>query len=78
MKAITFKECNCFYAENQPEYKNLPCHRTREGVITTCWKLSFKERIKVLFTGTLFLQVMTFNDPLQPLLMNVDNLVKEE
>ena len=77
MQVIKFKECNNVYAEDQPEYQNLPCHRAKDGTVTSCWSLSFKERLKVLFTGVLFLRVLTFNKPLQPLLMSVDNLVKE-
>lgn len=78
MKVIEFKECNNVYAGGQGQYQNLPCHRTEDGTVTSCWSLSFKERLKVLFTGVLFLRVLTFNKPLQPLLMSVDNPVKEE
>ena len=69
MKAIGFTGCNTTYAEGQPEYLNLPVHKAEDGLITTCWKLSFTERIKVVFTGRIFLQVLTFNKSLQPLKM---------
>ena len=72
MKAIKFKECNTVYAENQPEYYSLPVHRTDDGVVTSCWQLSFKQRLKVLLTGRIFLQMLTFNKPLQPLKMLTD------
>ncbi len=71
MKAIEFTECNATYAENQPEYLNLPVHKAEDGLITTCWKLSFIDKIKVLLKGKVFLQVLTFNKSLQPLRMLV-------
>jgi len=75
MKIIKFKECNAVYAENQPQYLPLPSHKTSDGVVTSCWRLSIKERLWVLFSGRIFLQVLTFNNPLQPLKMNVANPV---
>ena len=76
MKIVKFKECNVVYAEDQEEYLPLPAHRTQSGAVTCCWKLSFTERLLVLFTGKIFLTVLTFNHPLQPQLASVFNLVK--
>ena len=73
MNVIDFDECNTIYAKDQPEYLPLPSHKTDEGVVTSCWGLSLKERLKVLFTGKIFLQVRTFNKPLQPLKLATDN-----
>lgn len=77
MEVIKFKGCNVVFAENQPEYLPLPAHRsnTSDGVVTSCWKFSFMERLKILIGGKLFLQIMTFNQPLQPLKMVLDNPV---
>jgi hypothetical protein len=68
MKPIKFKEMNCTFAENQPEYLPLPAHKVKEpeGRVIACWELSFKERIKILFTGKLWSSLMTFNNPLTP------------
>jgi len=76
MNVIKFKECNVIYAEDQPEYLPLPVHRDDNGNVTSCWKLSFKERIRVLFNGRIYLSLLTFNKPLQPQLLSVDNPVK--
>lgn len=72
MKAIDFDECNNIYAENQPEYLPLECHRDSAGKVTSCWGLSFKERIKALLSGKIWLQILTFNKPLQPVNMTTD------
>ena len=78
MDIIKFKECNIVIAENQPEYLNLPAHRSQDGVVTSCWSLNMIERIKVLFSGKLFLQILTFNKPLQPLKLTVEKPDIEE
>lgn len=70
MQIERFKECNVTFAENQPEYLPLPAHKTKDGEVTSCWKLSFKERMRVLFGGRIFLTLLTFNHPLQPIMMS--------
>jgi len=73
MEIIKFKECNVTYAENQPEYLPLPAHKTEDGVVTSCWGLSWRERFRVIWHGKIFLQVLTFNAPLQPQRMTTKN-----
>jgi len=83
MKPIDFPEQNCVYAKDQPQYLPLPTHKSSSGELWSCWKLTFKERIKILFTGKLWLGCLTFNNPLQPLKPMLespfeDNKEKEE
>lgn len=66
MKIYRFKECNVVFAENQKEYLPLPSHKDNDGVVTACWKMSVLDRIKILFFGKVYIQLMTFNTPLQP------------
>lgn len=73
MKPIDFKGSNIVFAKDQPEYLPLPAWKSEDGQVVSCWKLSWKERIKLLFTGKMFFMVMTFNKPLQPQLPSVDN-----
>jgi len=74
MKPIKFKEQNCTYAEDQPEYLPLPAFKndSTEAEVISCWKLSFKERIKILFTGKLWVSLLTFNKPLTPSFFTVN------
>ena len=74
MKPVYFKEVNTEYAKDQPEYQTLPAHRVKnkEGNVITCWNLSFKERIKILFFGKIWLNLMTFNNPLTPIHMTTN------
>ena len=70
MEPIKFKEQNCTYAENQPEYLPLPVFKDINGIVVSCWKLSFTERIRILFNGKIWLSLMSFNKPLTPSLMS--------
>ena len=68
MKPIEFKHQNIVFAKDQPEYQPLPALKldSENGEVISCWKLSFKERIRIIFTGKLWLSLMTFNKPLTP------------
>ena len=68
MKPIKFKECNITFAKDQPEYNQLPAfkNKSKEGEVISCWKLSRKERLRVLFLGKIWLSLMSFNKPLTP------------
>jgi hypothetical protein len=74
MELIDFPEQTTVYAKHQPEYRPLPAHRfgDAEGRIACCWSLSWHERMRVLFTGRVWHQVLTFNQPLQPQLLCVE------
>ena len=66
MKPIEFESQNIIFAEDQDEYLNLPAHRASDGVVTSCWGMSWKERLHVLFTGKVYTQLLTFNTALTP------------
>lgn len=66
---VDFPESNVTYAKDQPEYRPLPCKQYDDGRIVFCWRLTFVQRLTVLFTGRLWHQVQTFGQPLQPQLL---------
>jgi hypothetical protein len=72
MKPISFPQQNVVYAKDQPQYLPLPAYRAPGGSVTSCWGLSWRERLRVLVTGRIFFTVATFGDPLQPQLPSVD------
>lgn len=76
MKALSFPQHNCVFAEDQPEYQPLPALRTGDGAVLSCWGLSLRERIRLLFAGRLWLWVLTYGDPLQPVALQVDDPFK--
>ncbi len=78
MKPIAIKGMNVVYAKNQPEFVPLPAKKREDGVVYTCWGMTIRERIRVLLRGRIYLSVMTFNNPLQPLLMSTEKAVEED
>ena len=75
MKPIRFKEYTTIYAENQPPYIPLPVYEDDKqgGRVFHCWQLTFGERIKMLFTGKLWINILNFGEKLQPIKPMVDN-----
>jgi hypothetical protein len=68
MKARCFKQQNAIFAKDQKEYLQLPAHcDTENGTATFSFKLSEEEIKQVIETGTVYLTVLTFNQPLQPI-----------
>lgn len=74
MKPIKFKHSNVVFAKDQPEYQQLPALKldTPEGEVISCWKMSIKERIIILFTGKMWLSLMSFNKELTPSYLSVN------
>lgn len=75
MKPIYFKEHNKVYAKNQKQYFTLPVYEdeVQGGRAFHCWKLSFLERVRILFSGKLWINVLNFNKPLQPIKPMINN-----
>jgi len=71
MKPVKFKESNVVFAKDQPEYMPLPAFKakTPQGEVVSCWNLSLRERIRVLFNGKIWLSLWSFNKPLTPSLI---------
>jgi hypothetical protein len=63
------------FARDQKEYLPLPAIRFEDGRVVSRWKLSLRERIKIFFTGSLWLWQLTFRNPLQPQLPSVNKPV---
>jgi hypothetical protein len=64
-----FKGANVIMGGKQAQYKPLPAHRTNDGTLITCWKLTFADKIKILLTGDIWVLVKTFSRPLQPMIL---------
>jgi len=75
MEPIEFKGANVAFGENQPEYNQLPALRKKDGKVVTCWGLTWRERIKILFTGKMWISLHTFNNPITPMLPSTDKPV---
>ena len=71
MEPIRFPEQNTVFAEDQPEYLPLPAFRGEDGQVISCWRPSIRERLKLLFTGRLWMRQLTFGQALQPQLPEI-------
>ena len=78
MKPIIFRGMTCTYAENQQQYLPLPAYKHDDAweCVSSCWGLSIVERIKVLFTGKIYVTLATFGKPLSPQKVSVDSPVE--
>jgi len=65
------------YAKNQPEYLPLPAIRLNDGIVVTRWGLTWRERLRVLLGGSMWLVVKTFHRPLQPVLLTTECPIKD-
>lgn len=72
MKPIKFPESNVTFAKDQPQYKQLPAFKNNspQGEVVTCWHLSFRERLRILFKGKLWVCMLSFNKPLSPIALS--------
>lgn len=66
MTPTPFDGQNGIIAKDQPDYLPLPAHITRDGTITCCWNLTWRERIQVFLSGRIWHSILTFNKSLQP------------
>ncbi len=59
------------FAKNQPQYHPLPASIDDKGIVMTEWEPSAEELDKLLSGGRVRLWVYTFNNPLQPVMVEV-------
>jgi len=75
MHPVEFEGHNIVFAKDQPEYQSLPALRLIDdpfGTVITCWQLTPEELEEVNKTGKVYLSQLTFNGPLQPVLLSPD------
>ena len=68
------------FARTQPQYKTLPALVSfeTERRVTTRWELTWRERWRIFISGNLWLQMLTFDEPLQPVKILTEEPTIEE
>lgn len=73
MNPIEFPQQNTVFAKDQPEYLPLPAHRSDDGMtVTACWGMSWRERLRILWTGRVYVSLLTFGRPLTPSIVSTE------
>lgn len=60
------------YAKDQPEYVPLPAVKLADGEVISRWELTVEEKEKISETGCIYVAMLTFNGPLQPIWLTVE------
>lgn len=71
MKPIPFPEQTMVLADKQEAFRTLPAFQDEEETISL-WRLSWRERLKALITGRVWLRQRNCGEPLQPQLLTMD------
>ena len=74
MKPLNFEGANIVFGANQPECQPLAerVGNPATGQVNTCWELSPDELKRIRETGKIWVSLLTFGQPLQPVLVSVD------
>jgi len=61
------------FAKGQEQYTTLPAWKSGDefGTVLSRWRLTWWERLKLLCTGDLYVWLLTFDMPLQPIAFSV-------
>ena len=78
MIPIEFEQCNTVYAKDQPEYQPLPAYKSPSGTVVSCWELTEEDIQRIIRTRKLYISMLTFNQPLQPILPTTENPIGEQ
>ncbi len=65
MKAIKFKGSNQMFGLKSEVFPHMPAYQSKDGNVVTCWKMSFAQKMLILFTGKVWVYTVTQNANLQ-------------
>lgn len=58
------------FGESQPEFENMPAHRTRAGELIVRWHCSVWDRLMILLTGDVYVWLDADGEAPQPTLLH--------
>jgi len=76
MRPIKFKGYNTELGRDQSEYGTLPAFVCGDpsGTIIHCWEVEPEDIKTIVETGKIFVAQLTFGRPLQPIVLNVQEM----
>lgn len=69
---VGFEDQETQLAKDQDQYLTLPALILSDGCVVSRWHLTWRERLRMLWSGSLYLTIQTFGAPLQPQLPSVE------
>lgn len=79
MTPIEFPEQNITIKGDGARSFDLPAHYNKKHkIITSCHKLTLDEVGELVENGVIYLQILTFGDPMQPVRLSIQNPLKQE
>jgi hypothetical protein len=77
IQPITLVARRVVFAARQEEYESLPALVEPDGTAHTRWELTDEEREAIAAGACVTLRLLTFNTPLQPVLLGVEGVEVE-
>jgi hypothetical protein len=78
MAPAPFAEQTMVLGVDQPEYLPLPAYRASDGSVISCWRLTWRDRLRLLWTGRIWAMQLTYGKYLQPLLLQTDHPFRDQ
>lgn len=80
MQPIDFEGSNVVYAKDQPQYMPLPVCKVPgdDGLVISIWKPTDEERQRISEGANIAVSMLTYNQPLQPLMVSVSNIEEKK
>jgi hypothetical protein len=79
MKGIHYKHANTVLLGGRPDVYDLPICRFQysdgQNAVESCWKMTFRERLKVMFSGKVYFQCFGITHP--PILLSAISAMEE-
>jgi len=77
MKVVEFPQANCKIAESQDEYQTIPAWKSKDGRVIALFELDDEDKKRILETGEIWIDVLTFNQQLQPFFIHTETPFEE-
>jgi hypothetical protein len=68
-----FEQFEVVFAKDQPQYMPLPVLPLNDGqVVISRWRMTWKDRLRLLWTGNVYLWIWSFGRPILPVAIECD------
>lgn len=72
MRPKEFKEQNAVFGSGQKGVEPLPAYLSADGQVVSCWEVTDEDIKRMRETGCVWLSVLTYREPLQPVCITTE------